>query len=239
MQYNPGSSAGIVDDVHFLCQTDVTAYPLADITRNANRHVNKAVIDIIKCDGRIQWDDSNHTTLPEYTFDLVTTQQDYSLPTNLLKLWAIEIKNSAGDWIRLQEIDLQDPIFAKTITDLEETDGVPKYYDVRGDSVFLHPAPLTGSVTTTAGGKMYFSREIDAFTAADTTQEPGFAEPFHRLVSLGAAHDWLTVNDTSSKADRVLSQYEQLRAEMREFYSTRNKEVKPRLIPNHRQHDYI
>lgn len=239
MQYNPGSSLGIVDDIDFLCGTDSTSYPTADKTRNVNRHYNKAVIDIIKTEGRLQWDDANQTTLPEYTFDLVTTQQDYSLPTNLLKLWALEIQDASGNWIRLKELDLTDPALQRTITDFKETDGTPTHYDVRGDSVFLYPAPVTGSVTLTGGGKMYFSREVDAFTAADTTQEPGFAEPFHRILSLGAAYDWLIVNDTPDKADRILGQYEQLRAELRGFFSTRNKDKSVRLTPAHNQSDYI
>lgn len=238
MQINPGSSAGLVDDTHFICQTDSTAYPAADMIRNMNRHYNKAVIDVIKAEGRMQWDDSNHTTLPEYTFTLVNAQQDYSLPTNLLKLWAIEIQDNGGNWLRLQEIDLNDPVLAKSITDFEETDGTPRFYEIRGDSVFLFPAPATNSVTLTNGGKMYFSREVDALTTADTTQEPGFAEPFHRILSIGAAIDWLMVNDTA-KVDRWRGEYEQLRAELREFYSSRNKEVKPRLMPLHRQHDYL
>lgn len=231
-------ATGLVEDTHFICQTDATAYPLADMVRNMNRHLYKAVIDIIKTEGRMQWDDSNHTTLPEYTFTLVTTQQDYSLPTNLLKLWAVEIQDADSNWIRLKEIDLQDPALDRSITDFEETDGTPKYYEVRGDSVFLFPAPKTGSVTLTNGGKMYFSREVDIFTTADTTQEPGFAEPFHRILSIGAAIDWLMVNDTA-KVDRWRGEYEQLRAELREFYSTRNKEVKPRLNPFHRLYDYL
>lgn len=238
MQLNPGSSAGILDDIDFLCGSDSTSYPTADKVRNVNRHYYKAVIDILRSDGRMQFDDSNHTTLPEYTFSLVSGQSDYSLPTNLLKLWGLEIVDSAGNNIRLQEIDLQDPIMKKTITDLESTNGVPKYYDIRGDSVFMYPAPLTGVVTLASGGKMFFAREVDTFTTADTTQEPGFAEPFHRLLSLGPAYDWLTINDTSSKSDRILQQYEQLRAEMREFYSIRNKEVKPRLVPQHDQKQY-
>lgn len=239
MQLNPGSSAGLVDDTHFICQTDATAYPLADIVRNMNRHYYKAVVDIIKIEGRMQWDDSaNLNSLPEYTFTLVDGQQQYALPTNLLKLWAVEVTDSTGDAHRLQEIDINDPAMADSIADFEDTEGVPRFYEIRGENIFLYPAPNTADMTMTDGGKMYFSREVDAFTAADTTQEPGFAEPFHRILSIGAAVDWLMVNDTS-KVDRWRGEYEQLRSELREFYSTRNKEVKARLTPFHRQSDYV
>lgn len=240
MQLNPGSSAGILDDIDFLCQTDSISYPTADKIRNVNRHNYKAVIDIIKAEGRMSFDDTNNTGIPEYEFTLTTEVGDYTLPTNLLKLHAVEIKDANGNWVRLKEIDITDPKFARTITDFESIDGMPKYYDVRGGSAHLYPKPKTGFVTLTNGGVMYFSREIDLFTTADTTQEPGFAEPFHRILSLGAAYDWLIVNDTSSKSDRVLQQYEQLRAELREFYSTRNKDIRVGLSRgDHRQRDFL
>lgn len=236
MQWNPGSSLGIVDDIDFLCGTDSTSYPTADKARNANRHYYKAVSDILKVAGRNQWDDSNLTSLSELTFDLVDGQQDYSWPSNALKLDAIEIKDADGNWIRLKEIDSAD--LRRTISDFQSTDGTPQYYDVRGDSFFLYPAPATGSVTTSAGGKVFVAREFDALVSGDTTQEPGFAEPFHRIVSLGAAYDWLIVNDTSQKADRILTAYEQLRAELREFYASKNKDVVPMLTPAHRTSNY-
>ena len=95
-------------------------------------------------------------------------------------------------------------------------------------------------MTLTSGGNMLFSREVDAFTTSDTTQEPGFAEPFHRLLSLGAAYDWLVINDTNAKADRVLQQYEQLRAELRQFYSSRTKDNDPAVArPMHNQLGYV
>lgn len=220
---------GIVQDIDFICSTDSTSYPTADKIRNVNRHYYKAVIDILKSAGRNQFDDSNHTTLPNYTFTLVNGQKDYSLPSDLLKINAIEVADASGNWTRLQEIDEQE--LHPTITDFEETNGLPKYYNIRGNSMFLYPAPATGSVTLTNGAKIYLEREVDAFTTADTTQEPGFAEPFHRILSLGASYDYLIINSTTEKADRALQQYEQLRKELREFYSDRNKEARTKFRP--------
>lgn len=239
MQLNPGSGAGILDDIDFICQTNSTSYPTADKVRNLNRHNYKAVIDVIKAEGRMQFDDSaNIGTLPEYTFTLVNAQSQYALPTNLLKLWAVEIKDAGGNWIRVKEIDIDDPLMARTISDFEETDGTPWAYELRGENIFFKPAPATGSVTMTDGGKMYFSREIDLFTTSDTTQEPGFAEPFHRILSIGAAIDYLMVND-ADKVDRWRGEYEQLRAELREFYGRRNKDRKSVLKPLHNPEEYL
>jgi hypothetical protein len=233
------NNAGIVEDTHFICGTNSTSYPVSDIARNANRHYYKAVIDYLRNQGTLQFDDSNHTTLPEYTFNLVAGQQQYSLPTNLLKLWGIEIVDNSGNYLRLSEINMADPQLAFSVNDYLETDGTPRYYELRGENIFLYPAPAAANTTLTAGGKMYFAREIDPFTAADTDQEPGLPEPFHRIISLGAAYDWLCINDTQAKADRILQQQEQLRAELRNFAANRNNDTESILRPAHYVHDYI
>jgi len=239
MQINPGNSAGILDDIDFICDTDSTSYPTADKVRNLNRHYYKGVSDVLRTQGRQQFHDSiNLNVLPEKVFTLVDGQRQYALPADLLKLWAIEIKDASGNSFRLKEIDLNDPVMQRTITDLMETSGIPRYYDIKGEDMYLYPAPASGQVTLTDGGRVFYTPEIDQFTTADTTQEPALAEPFGRILSIGASIDWLMVNDTS-KVDRWRGEYEQLRAELRQFYSTRNKDGGNRLIPNHRQVDFL
>ena len=63
----------------------------------------------------------------------------------------------------------------------------------------------------TDGLKIWFMREVDEFTTADTTQEPGFDEPFHRMLSLGASYDYALKKGLPA-ADRIkaeLLEYEQ------------------------------
>lgn len=222
----------LISDIDFLCTTDSTSYPAADKTRNLNRHYYVVVSDIMQVAGRGQFHDPNLTTVQDPTFDLVAGQSQYTLPSEMLQLEGIEIQDSAGNWVRLQEIDTAD--LRKTVTDFEETDGLPKYYDLRGDSLFLYPAPASGSVTTSGGGKLLTTRELDVFTTSDTTQEPGFVEPYHRILSLGAAYDYLVINSTGDKADRVLGQYQALREECKQFYAKRNRDVHTGFRPAHR-----
>jgi hypothetical protein len=228
--------SGLVQDIDFICGTDSTSYPLKDKARNINRHYYVAVADIMKASGRFQFEDPNITTLPDPTFDLVSGQAQYSLPTDFLKLDGIEIQDNGGNWIKLQEVDPAE--FGSTITDFEETDGTPKYYDVKGDSFTLYPAPATGSVTLTGGGKLHVQRTVDEFTSDDDTQEPGFAEPFHRILSLGASYDWLLINSTQEVADRWKAAYEALRVELRKFYSDENRDTTNRFRPAHRTAQY-
>ena len=225
---------GIYEDIDFICGTDSTSYPLKDKARNVNRHYYKAVIDALKSSGRSQFDDPNLGSLPNDTFNLSNNIHEYKLlGTNgnladFLRLNAVEVKDSAGNWTRLKEIDINDLSFS--ITDYEGTSGIPRYYDVIGNYLYLYPAPDTTQVTATDGLKVWYQREIDLFEYGDTSPEPAIPEPFQRILSIGGAIDWLMVND-STKVDRWRGEYEQLRAELREFYSNRNTDISIRLTP--------
>jgi hypothetical protein len=228
---------GLVEDIDFICGTDSTSYPLKDKARNINRHYYVAVSDILKSSGRFQFDDSNLTTVNAPTFTLVNGQSQYSLPTDFLKLTEVEILDNGGNWVKLQEIDPAD--ISTAISDFEDTPGVPKYYDVQGNMLTMYPAPATGSVTLTNGGKLHYQREVDHFVSTDTTQEPGFAEPYHRILSLGASYDWLVINSSQDKADRIFAQYMAMRAELKKFYSDQNRDSQIRFRPAHRTADYL
>lgn len=227
---------GLVQDVDFFCGTNSTTFPLADKAREMNRWYYKVIVDILKSSKRYEFDDSNLTTNPIVTFTLVEGQNDYSLPSNYLKLHAVEIKDAAGNWKRIKETTLQE--LKSSVTDFRTSSGLPAYYYIFGGSIWFEPAPTATSATLTNGGKFYISREVDVFTASDTTQEPGFAEAFHRILSLGCAYDWLLVNGPESKAASVRTELEQLRSELRAFYSEQNSDVKTRINLAHRQQNY-
>lgn len=227
---------GLLQDIDFICETDSTSYPTDDKVRNGNRWLYKAVIWAIRANRFWQYDDSNHTDHPIVTADLVGGQQDYTVPTTLMKLNRVEVKDSSGDYRLLKHVDESE--INQAMTEFRETNGLPRFYDMVGESIFLYPAPDANNVTTSGGLKLHFIREVDAFTSSDTTQEPGIAEPFHRIVSLGAAYDWLVVHSTQDKADRVRQEIEQMKNEMYEFYNDLNTQVKPHIRPLHRQEDF-
>lgn len=239
MQFSDTSNlTGLVEDIDFICGTDSTSYPLKDKARNGNRWLYKAVVRYMKAQSRWQYDDTNQTGLPVATTDLVDSQGDYALPSTILQLEAVEVQDTGGNWSRLAHIDTAD--ISGTISDFEDTAGMPKYYDLKGESIILYPAPSSSSVTTTAGLKIYYTREFDAFASTDTTQQPGIPEPFHRIVSLGASYDWLVVNDTAEKASAIRQEIEQLLSELDSFAGERNKEdrikIRPKVLANRRDY---
>lgn len=226
----------LLADTNFICGTDSTSFANSDKVALFNRHYYKAAVDIYRTSGRYQWDDSNLASVPEVTVSMTESVKTVVLPA-LLKINAIEVKDAAGNWTRLQEIDMAD--LGQTITDFENTPGLPRYYDLKGNYVYLYPAPTSTSATLTSGLKFHVAREVDIFTTGDTTQEPGIPEPFHRILSLGAACDWLLVNGTSDQYNKWLGQYEQLRKELRDHFSDFNRDSRVAFKPAHRTEDYI
>lgn len=220
---------GLVEDVDFLCGTDSTSYPIADKTRNINRHYYKAVIDIFRSSSKFQWDDSNLASLPKVDVTMTNNTPEVALPA-LLKINKVEIKDAAGNYTVLKMVSLDE--FNSSISTYSGTAGFPKMCAVVGSYIYLFPQPSSTVVTLASGLRLWIDREFDAFTTADTTQEPGIAEPFHRLLSLGAAYDWIVVNDTQEKAQGVLGQYEQLRSELRQFYGDVVRPTKISIQPH-------
>jgi hypothetical protein len=220
MQFNDTSNdTGIVQDIYWLTGTNTTSYPLKDIARNVNRWYYKAIVAQMHSNREWQVDDSNFTTYPIATTTLVAAQKDYVLPTDLLKLQRVFVKDVNGEYQPLHPIDAQKR--AQDITEEFKTDGIPLYYDVLGDSIFLYPAPAAGSVTLSAGLKLLYSRDFDAFTAADTTQEPGFPEPYHRILSFGGSYDWFLARG-DSRASAMRAEAETLLRELQSFNHDRD-----------------
>lgn len=236
MQVNNGNEA-LIADIDFLCDTSSTSYPTAAKIRNINRWAYRAHVAMIKGSERWQIDDSNLTTLPHLKADLVAGQADYRLPSGYLRLNRVEIMDSNGDYKKLTPIDQGD--IKGAYTEFEETDGEPKYYDMVGDTILLKPAPAAADVTTTNGLRIHILREIDIFTTGDTTQEPGFPEPFHRILSFGASYDYLISRGDYEKAQSYRNEAEILMGELQGFSAQMLGDEHIRIRPAHRTQSYL
>ena len=162
---------------------------------------------LLEADGDWQWDDTNYSNLPRGTGTLVTGQETYSFTSEYLNIQMIEILDagSPAKYYKLKPIDTLDlngmgpeEYFGVTAAGDPAT-GKPEYYDKVGDTVILYPTPVTGSVTMTAGIRVWFQRTADLFVDGDTTQEPGIPSPYHILLAYYAAIPYCM----SFKKDRV------------------------------------
>lgn len=214
----------IKNRTYFLTNTDSTQYPIADLVISANRAVERIVSLINRCDSKWQWDDLNQTDLPIGTTALVSGQKDYSLQTSHLTIDRVEVKDSAGNWHRVNPID-RTAIEGQSLTDYKKSNGLPEEYDLIGSSVFLYPSPNYSQASSL---KIYFTRGPVAFDSDDTTETPGFNSLFHDLIPLWIAYDY-AIAKGKDNPEKLFKEIERKERELYDFYGLRDRDYRPRL----------
>ena len=234
MQFNNETNNNdLVSDVGFILTgsySGTSDYNINDITRNINRWLDRAVSLILLSDSKWEWDDTNQTDLPIGTTALVVNQRDYSISgTGFLKVLKVECKDSADNWHPLIQIDATQRK-RTLLDDPNETAGTPYRFDLRYNSLFLFPKP---SYASSGGLKIYYQRVCDYFVVGDEAQEPGFAAPFHRLLSYGAALDYAISQNMSGKIALCREEIMKLETGLISHYANRNKDFRNRITLKH------
>ena len=172
------------------------------MTSRVNASFDSIMPKLLSFSDTIRWDDTNHTDLPIGTLNLVSGQVDYTVAEDdnsldILNLTNVRILQSATDteYVDLQRIYIDDPLAPEVMSPNPSNTGIPSHYLERGNTIFLYPEP---NYSATAGIKLFFEREQSYFASTDTTKEPGIPKPFHELLFLMAALDWLLVNKPES-----------------------------------------
>lgn len=181
---------GIAEQARKIMRVDSTQWPNVNVANSCNNYLDFCAGYLIGNDRRFQWDDTNHTKLPEGTTNLVANQKDYSFLTDeqgnqILNLLRVEILKSDGIYQELELIDQEDIPYA--LEEFAKVAGIPQYYDKISDNIIrLYPAP---SENITAGLKFFFQRTPSYFTASDTTKAPGVPALLHRGFVIASAYD--------------------------------------------------
>jgi len=202
---------------------------LQTFTRYTNQALDAVTVKLLESDNRWQFDDSNYTDQPVGVANLVNGQQDYQILTTHLKILGVSIKDNSGKFYKLKQIDPVD--LTQDQQTFMDAPSSPQWYDLRGNSIFLYPAPANGSVTLTGGLKVYFQRPLQYFATSDTTKQPGFPSVFHRLIPLWAAFYYCQANSISEKLATVAVELKMAEDELQGFMTRRNKGSRTRLTP--------
>lgn len=211
-------------EIRALCDADSTSLTDATLLRRVNAAYEEVVGWIINSDGVWQFDDTNYTTNPIGTIDLVAGQSQYSFTTAFLDIENVKVKDTNGNWHILDTIDQSQTSIA--LEDYLSTDGQPTMYDKNADGLRLYPAPAASAVTLTAGLKIQFKRTASIYTSAEVTtgtKQPGFASPYHIILAYMAAIPYCL----SYKQNRVAPyqlRVDRLKAEIIKFYGQREKD---------------
>lgn len=239
MQYNNTTTQqGIVQDIKFLLTGKYNGsidYEDEDILRNVNARLDQVVSEIMRADGRWEFDDNNFDTLPIGTTTLVDGQQDYEISVgDFLNVHELSVKDINGNYQELKPVD-RNKGTAQELLDLEKTsnNGLPRFYDKMGNTILLYPKPSASKVTLSEGLKVVFQRQPSYFVSGDTTKSPGFASPYHRLLSVGAAIDWTFPNEAERKRVTLQAEWDKLMAGLIDYYADRSKDEQPRIRLEH------
>lgn len=195
--YDATNKTGICQEIDRLADTTDTSYPRLDKTARVNQAMEELVGEIITADGTWDYDDTNHTTLPRGTGNLVNAQSQYTFASEYLDIVAVDVLDTANVYRKIKPFDpsqlgdLSPEEYFGVDSSGNLKTGFPEYYDKQGDSIYLYPAPSSTNVTLTAGLRVWFKRAPNAFTAVSTTAAdttaPGLPSSYHVLLAYMAA----------------------------------------------------
>lgn len=235
MQFNgETNNLDLYNDALYWSGANSGNYTIAEFTRNANFALDRVTSLILRADATWKWEDDNLSAgLIDVSTSLVSGTQKYSITTTWLKIRRVRIKDSNGNWVTLKKVERED------ISDSELNDsGTPSKYFLLGGFLYLVATPNYAS----AGGlEIQFQRGADYFATTDTTKEPGFASPFHRLISLHGALDYVDANSIPRRGkvirDRIGNPPDTdqgikgrgLEGELVKFYASRDDDQQPHI----------
>jgi len=192
---------GLVQKFEFwarLPDGEVTGTLLKQVTDRINAAFERVIPMLLMYNDQIRWDDANHTDAPVGYIDLTANQHDYKLTEDdnsldILNLTGVRIKYATGDtqYHDLTRITLDDPRINEIISPNTAITGTPSGFVERLPFLYTDIIPDT---SVTNGLELHFGREQSYFVSTDTTKEPGIPKPFHELLALYAALDYVSVN---------------------------------------------
>ena len=226
--------AQLVSHARFLTGGITTSdWSAAEITVSLNNWYHKVVSIILDSQDDWDFDDPNHANASNFpkAFNLTANTQLVSLDvlTNkILKVSRVDVSYDGTNWYKAEPIDQGEIGTAIDSTTVNNNFSTTKpYYDLQGTYIYLYPIP-TASVTS--GLRVFYTREVDEFTTSDTTQEPGFDEPFHAMLSIGAAVDWETSRKSGgARLSRLEQMFQDYEFRLRGYYGAKQKDRKPQL----------
>jgi hypothetical protein len=219
---------GLIQDITFLLGTDTNGFTIKDRTRSINSRYSMVLSMIFESYGGWQFIDDNtsdaSTGVPYADTSLVSGTGLYTLPASAIAVNGVEILVNS-QWKRLKALTLEQ------LMDMGgegrfATNSTPVYYMLQGDVIRLLPIPNS---SVTSGLRIYFDQDISTFAITDTTKVPGFASPFHRMLSIGASLDYAMSRGLKVTANlqNLWSDYE---FRLRKFYAKRWKDRQPAKV---------
>lgn len=218
-----GTNLGILQQARVFAGVDSTQWPTARVVASANNWLDFVAGYAIGADRRFQWDDTNHTELPEGTTALTINVSDYSFLTDeqgntIVTLTGVSVLVD-GYYRSLELVDRNDPSY--DVATFGQTNGTPSQYDKIADNIIR--LDFKPNATVASGLKFYFQRTPSYFAASDTTKTPGVSPLLHRGFVIASAYDAaLTLGLSNLQA--LLVEREKEEQKVVEHFTIRNQD---------------
>ena len=217
---------GLLQDVDFFCGSTSATYPTLDKTRNINQAYHNVALLIWQSDHTWNWDDVNQADEAKASRTMANASATYVIPTTAFEIKGVEIKDANGDYHKLKPIKYED--ITMSIEEYMATPNMPREYLLDGNIIRLFPPPATSNVTLSSGMVLRISRVATEFTSGSST-EPGFPQPFHRILSISAALDFM--EGDNPKRNMLIMMRDRIEKGLVRFYSKRAYEVRTIIKP--------
>ncbi len=216
--FNASTSLGLRNKTRFLTRTDTTTYTDADLDANLNNYLHIFTTEVLESMDGCDFKADTATT------NIVADQQEYVLPTDLLKIKRIEVTYDGTNWKKVDFFDINERGTNTSTTSISSDFSTENpYVDLMDESLMLYPIPDTN---VSAGLKIWYSKLDDTLESA--TDTPAIAEPFQVGLCYGAAKDYYERHSEKPNfADRALIMDRNIKSvikKMKAFYNTHNQD---------------
>ena len=203
---------------------------LATFTRYINAGLNRYTSLAVEHDTRWQFHDSNYTTEPEAYTTMAEGQSDYGLSEVHLQLRHVYVKNSDGVKIPIQPVDEYDTArYGVAIDEYFVGNGFPAFYDKRGRSIRLFPAPDASQVQLSQGLHVTYLSTPSYFDRTDTTKKPGIPLTFAEYPAIYACWKYTHDNVMQKKAKAYQEEVQLMEQEIVTLFTNRDRDDKPQM----------
>lgn len=198
--------------------TTTTTYPDINLDASINTYVDLFAADILE--SMDEWDYQAEIA----TSDLVSNQQEYVLPSDIIKIKRIEITFDGITWKEVSPMDINERGRANDTTTISQDFVTSEpYYDLMDNSIMLYPIP---SSNVTGGIKIWYEKLPDHL--AVVSDEPSFLRLFHKGLCYGAAKDYfekyMEREGFQAKMVNADNQMEKIIIKMKSIYRKRNQD---------------
>lgn len=224
MRFNDSTNeTGIVQEIRFLTGANSGDFTDKDITRSVNLALDTYFDIAMASNSRWDIDDITHSDYAEATATLTSGQADYQMPSELIEIKKVTIKNSDGNWHTLKPVDEMD--VDQPLEELYKTDGTPEYYDKRNGSLFLYPAP---NYTQAASIKVHYTRVANYFLYTDTTKQAGIPRHHHDFLVLFATNRY-GMKHTLQNGEKIKRELEESKQMVSDYWANLGLDRQPRM----------